>query len=77
MLNGKTGGAGGINLLRNIDSKIQRGGCDKGGVECQESYCLVRNPRINKRMSCKGQTLTDSLTYVVNEDVSLSDALVD
>ena len=32
-------------------------GCNKGGVECQEKYWLVHNPRINKRISGKGQGL--------------------
>ena len=38
MLNGTPRGAGGNCILRNMDCKIQGGGCNKGGVKCQEQY---------------------------------------
>jgi len=55
-LNGKTGGGGEkLYIAHYWLQDLTAGGCNEGGVECRKKCWLVHNPRINKRISCKGQ----------------------
>ena len=50
MQNGNTGGRGETIFCAILIAKYREG---KGSVKCQESYCVVNNSRMNKRISCK------------------------
>jgi len=58
MLNGKHRGVGGKPYIAQYGLQNTVGG-NEGGVECHEWFCLVHNLRMNKRISCTGQYVTD------------------